>query len=278
MHGFAIRCVTTPPTRQSHIRLAECRFRRKGAGSVNRQLPGQGRYGITESPSPVTTAGDVTVVADYDKRRTAMVDTQVRPSDVTKFPIIAAMLTVPRELFVPDNLREAAYVGENLDLGGGRVLLEPRTFAKMLDALDIGPTDLVLDIGCGYGYSTAVLTRLAEFVVGVEDNADRAAEAQGLLSERGIDNAGVVEGPLVEGWRDSAPYDVILLEGGAETVPDTLTDQLKEGGRIAALFMEGGLGTVRIGYNIDGSVTWRYAFNAAAPVLAGFERQETFAF
>ncbi|ROT99128.1 protein-L-isoaspartate O-methyltransferase family protein [Histidinibacterium lentulum] len=217
-------------------------------------------------------------MADYDKRRTAMVDTQVRPSDVTKFPIIQAMLTVPRELFVPDDLREAAYVGENLDLGGGRVLLEPRTFAKMLDGLDVGPSDLVLDVGCGYGYSTAVLSRLADFVVGVEDDADRAAEAQGLLSERGIDNAGIVEGPLAEGWRDSAPYDVILLEGGAETVPATLTDQLKEGGRIAAVFMEGGLGTVRIGYNIDGSVTWRYAFNAAAPVLAGFERQETFAF
>lgn len=206
-----------------------------------------------------------------------MVDTQVRPSDVTKFPVIEAMLSVPRELFVPDDLREAAYVGENLDLGGGRVLLEPRTFSKMLDALDVGPADLVLDLGCAYGYSTAVLTQLAEFVVGVEDDADRAAEAQSILSERGIDSAGVVEGALPEGWPDSSPYDVILLEGGVETVPATLTDQLKEGGRIAAIFMEGGLGTVRIGHRIDGMVTWRYAFNASAPVLAGFERQEVFA-
>jgi protein-L-isoaspartate(D-aspartate) O-methyltransferase len=216
-------------------------------------------------------------VADFDKRRTAMVDTQVRPSDVTKFPIIEAMLTVPRELFVPDELREAAYVGENLDLGAGRVLLEPRTFSKMLDALDIGPKDLVLDLGCGYGYSTAVLTRLAEFVVGVEDDADRAAEAQTLLSQHGIDGAGVVEGPLPDGWPDSAPYDAIILEGGVETIPAGLTRQLKEGGRIAAIFMEGGLGTVRIGHHIDGAVTWRYAFNASAPILAGFERQDVFA-
>lgn len=227
---------------------------------------------------PSTISGDVTVVADFDKRRTAMVDTQVRPSDVTKFPIIEAMLTVPRELFVPDDLREAAYVGENLELGGGRVLLEPRTFSKMLDALDVGPSDLVLDLGCAYGYSTAVLTQLAEFVVGVEDDGDRAAEAQSILSERGIDSAGVVEGALPEGWPDSGPYDVILLEGGVETVPAALTDQLKEGGRIAAIFMDGGLGTVRIGHRIDGLVTWRYSFNASAPVLAGFERQEAFAF
>ena len=89
-----------------------------------------------------------------------MVDTQIRPSDVTKFPIIDAMLAVPREIFVPAQLREAAYVGENVELGGGRVVLEPRTLAKMLDALDIHADDLVLDIGCALGYSAAVMARL----------------------------------------------------------------------------------------------------------------------
>ncbi|HMO07252.1 MAG TPA: protein-L-isoaspartate O-methyltransferase, partial [Paracoccaceae bacterium] len=94
-------------------------------------------------------------MADYATRRIMMVDTQVRPSDVTKFPIIDAMLAVPRETFVPDALREAAYVGENLDLAPGRVLLEARTLAKMLDALDLSPGDLVLHVGAGLGYGSA---------------------------------------------------------------------------------------------------------------------------
>ena len=107
-------------------------------------------------------------MTDFTNRRTLMVDTQVRPSDVTKFPIIEAMLHVRREVFVPDDKLEAAYAGENLPLGPGRVILEPRTFAKMLDGLAIEPTELVLDLGCGLGYSSAVLARLAEAVVAVE--------------------------------------------------------------------------------------------------------------
>ena len=134
-----------------------------------------------------------------------MVDTQVRPSDVTKFPIIDAMLAIPREAFVPDALREAAYVGETLALPGGRVLLEPRTLAKLLDALDIGPGDVVLDIACGQGYSTAVAARMAEFVVAVEEDQAMADEAQASLSAQGIDNAAVMAGPLVEGAEKSGP-------------------------------------------------------------------------
>lgn len=217
-------------------------------------------------------------VPDYATRRRMMVDTQVRPSDVTKFPIIEAMLDVPREVFVPARQREAAYVGENVDLGDGRVMLEPRTLAKMLDALDIDLQDVVLDLGCGLGYSTAVLSKMSDFVVGVEDDATRAAEAQATLSERGYDNAAVVEGPLAEGAAKSGPYDVIIIQGAVEEVPGTLTDQLKDGGRIAALFAEGGLGVVRIGHKSDGKVSWRFSFNAGAPVLPGFAKAKAFSF
>ena len=205
-----------------------------------------------------------------------MVDTQIRPSDVTKFPIIDAMLAVPRERFVPAAQREAAYVGENLPLGGGRVLLEPRTLAKLLDGLEIGPSDVVLDIGCAYGYSTAVLARMAEFVVAVEDDPDRAREAQSLLSESGVDNAAVMEGPLAEGSAPSGPYSVILVQGGVEQVPAALTDQLKDGGRIGCVFAEGALGVARIGRKTGDRVTWRFAFNAGAPVLPGFETETAF--
>jgi len=194
----------------------------------------------------------------------------VRPSDVTKFPIIEAMLTVPREVFVPSSKREAAYVGENIEIASGRVVLEARTLAKLLDALDIQPTELVLDLGCGLGYSTAVIARLADAVVAVEEDEALAADAQRSLSAEGVDNAAVVTGPLVAGDAKHAPFDVITVQGGVEVVPQALLDQLREGGRIGAVFMEGALGVVRVGYKIDGVVSWRQAFNAAAPVLPGF--------
>ncbi|MFN3575501.1 MAG: protein-L-isoaspartate O-methyltransferase family protein [Tabrizicola sp.] len=215
-------------------------------------------------------------MSEFASRRVMMVDTQVRPSDVTKFPIIDALLTVRRESFVPDALREAAYVGENLPLGPGRVVLEPRTLAKLLDALDIQPDELVLDVGCGLGYSAAVIARLAETVVAVEEDEALAAEAQRLLSEEGVDNAVVVTGPLAAGSAKCAPYDVITIEGGVEVVPDAILAQLAEGGRIGAVFMEGAVGTARIGYKTSGLVTWRPVFNASAPVLPGFQAKRTF--
>jgi len=215
-------------------------------------------------------------MADFAGRRTMMVDTQVRPSDVTKFPIIDAMLHVKREEFVPQSQREAAYVGENLDLGDDRTILEPRTLAKILDALDIGPHELVLDIGATYGYSSAVIARMAEAVVALEEDPKMAKDAQDALSENAADNVIVETGPLLEGAPEHAPFDVIVLQGGVAQVPDALLDQLKDGGRIAALFVEGALGEVRVGYKIDGATTWRRAFNAGAPILPGFEQHTAF--
>ncbi|MBV1867875.1 MAG: protein-L-isoaspartate O-methyltransferase [Marinosulfonomonas sp.] len=216
-------------------------------------------------------------MADFAARRTIMVDTQVRPSDVTKFPIIEAMVNVPREAFVPDQMREAAYVGENLDLGEGRVVLEPRTLGKMLDGLNIQPDELVLDLGCGLGYSSAIIARLAEAVIAVE-LPDRAEDAQRLLVENGADNVAVIGGNLADGAAKHGPYDVIVLQGGAEQIPPVLLEQLKDGGRIGAVFMEGGLGVCQIGYKVDGNINWRFSFNATAPVVEGFEKQNEFTF
>lgn len=212
-------------------------------------------------------------MSDFASRRVMMVDTQVRPSDVTKFPIIAAMLHVPREEFVPDSQREAAYVGLNIDLGAGRVVLEPRTLAKMLDYLDLTPGDRVLDVATGLGYGAALLAEMGAEVTALESEPELAAAARGRLAGAGVS---VVTGPLAAGAANAAPFQVILIEGGVEEVPAALLAQLAEGGRIAAIFMQDALGTVRVGLKRDGAVTWRFAFNAAAPVLPGFAAAREF--
>ncbi len=215
-------------------------------------------------------------MTDYATRRTMMVDTQVRPSDVTKFPIIEAMLNVPREAFVPRRLREAAYISENVDLGGGRVILAPRTLAKMLDALDLQNDEMVLDVGSALGYSAAVMARMAQVVIALEEDAELASDAPAALMEHGADNVVVHEGSLRNGAAEHGPYDVITIQGAVEHLPEALIDQLKDGGRIACLFMEGALGVVRVGYKIDGRMNWRFSFNAGAPVLPGFEKHAAF--
>jgi protein-L-isoaspartate(D-aspartate) O-methyltransferase len=215
-------------------------------------------------------------MTDFANRRNLMVDTQIRPADVTKFPILEAMMTIPREVYVPAAMREAAYLGENVTIGPQRVLLDPRTTAKLLDTLNIQPDELVLDVGCGLGYSTAVIARLSEAVVAVEEDADLAAQAQRNLSDEGVDNAAVITAPLAAGSAKHGPFDVITIQGGVEVMPEAIIAQLKDGGRIGCIFMEGALGVTRIGYKIDGAMTWRYAFNAAAPVLPGFKAQPAF--
>lgn len=207
-----------------------------------------------------------------------MVDTQVRPADVTKFTILDAMLAVPREDFVPDTRRELAYVDGPVDIAPGRSLLEPRSIAKMLDAADLEPGDAVLEIGCGLGYTTALLAHLVEAVVAVEENPDLAAEAEAALGGHGIDNAAVVAGPMSDGHAKAGPYDAIVVFGGVEEMPSALSDQLKEGGRLVAVFMDGEYGEVRAGLKSDGRMNWRMAFNASATVLPGFERAPSFEF
>ena len=204
-----------------------------------------------------------------------MVDTQVRPSDVTRFPIIESMLHVPRENFVPEARREAAYLGENLYLAPGRVILEPRTIAKLLEALDIQPGERVLDLATGLGYGAAVLARLGAEVTALEEDPALAQAATAALASEG---AGVLlqQGPLAEGAPAQGPFDVILIEGAVEVVPEAILAQLREDGRIGVLFSEENLGIARIGRKEGGKVHWRYAFNAGAPVLPGFARSAAF--
>jgi protein-L-isoaspartate(D-aspartate) O-methyltransferase len=215
---------------------------------------------------------------DYARAREMMVDAQVRTADVTRYPIIAAMLEIPREDFVPAPLKPVAYLGEHVPLAPGRVLLDPRVFAKMLDALSVGTADLVLDVGCGLGYSAAVLARMAEAVIALEEDAAMARDAEGLLAGLGIDTAVVETGRLADGVPAHGPFDAIMIEGAVERLPDALARQLKPGGRIAAIFVDGMAGHARIGIRSGDGLSWRYAFDASAPVLPGFAATKAFEF
>jgi len=216
-------------------------------------------------------------MTDTTALRTMMVDTQVRPSDVTKFPIIEALLAIEREAFVPADKAPVAYMDEPITLIPGRVLADVRGFAKMLDALDLTRDELVLDLGCGLGYSAAVLARMVDAVVAVEEDSDMARDAEVTLGEKGIDNVAVLHAPLTEGAPKAGPYDVIVIEGGVETIPAAIEDQLKEGGRIAAVFVEGALGACKIGHKSNGRISWRMAFNTTMPILPGFALEKGFA-
>ena len=207
-----------------------------------------------------------------------MVDCQVRPSDVTRYTVIEAMLTVPRETFVPQQYRNVAYAGEHIPLSPGRVVLDPRVTGKMLDALALTKDDLVLDIGSGLCYLAALAGQMSEAVIAVEEDAEMSAQSIDNLATIEADNVIVHEGALIEGAPQHGPYDAMLIEGAVETVPDSLLSQIKEGGRIAAIFMEGSVGQCRIGHMSGGQVTWRRAFDATAPVLDGFTREKAFEF
>ena len=216
---------------------------------------------------------------DFKDAREAMVDGQVRPADVTRYNIIEAMLAIPRETFVPAGQRAVAYVDRDVPLGEGRVLLAPRTFSKMLDAAEIAPGDTVLDVGCGLGYSSAVISRLCRGVIAVEENGTMASAAEANLSALAIDNAVVLERPLAEGVPEEGPYDVIVVSGGGIAAePSALHDQLAEDGRLIAVWPGRGTGQVRMSVRSGDDVATRWVFDAVAPVLPGFEARPSFAF
>jgi protein-L-isoaspartate(D-aspartate) O-methyltransferase len=186
---------------------------------------------------------------------------------------------VPRERFVPAELRGIAYVDEDLPLGQGRHLMEPMVLARLLQAAAPGPTDRLLVVACGTGYACAVAARLAARVVGVEAVSAHARRARELAAELGIGNIEIIEGPLADGASDRGPFDAILVGGAVTEMPDGLTAQLKDGGRLLAVIKRAiGLGqatqTVRLG-DIYSS---RILFDAATPLLPEFEPKESFVF
>lgn len=228
-------------------------------------------------------------MGDFAKARLNMVESQVRPNGVTDRRILEAMFAVPREVFVPEAERSLAYMDGDIPLapaqqgGPRRGIMAPMPLARLIQLADIQPGELVLDVGCTTGYSTAILARLAESVVGLECDARLADTATNTLVELGVDNAAVVTGPLQDGYASEGPFDAIVLGGAVQQVPDALLAQLKEGGRLVAIVSgEGrtppGSGRAFVFSRIRSEISRRPAFDAGAPLLPGFARTPEFVF
>ena len=220
-------------------------------------------------------------MTDFTESRTNMVKSQVRTSEVTDRRILNALLNMPRERFVPASRRALAYVDEDIrlnDEGDSRWLIEPMHFARLVQLAEIGPGDLVLDVGCGTGYSSAILGRLADAVVGLESDHALAQTAEALTIELGIDNVAIFEGELREGYPTQGPYDVIVLEGAVEEIPQALFAQLRNGGRLVAPVIEGPVGKAMLYRSIDGDVSRRVVYDMNVHPLPGFERPKSFVF
>jgi protein-L-isoaspartate(D-aspartate) O-methyltransferase len=215
---------------------------------------------------------------DAAAARRHMVDGQIRTADVTNPNLIAAMQAVPRELFAPPALATQAYSDGDLSLGHGRALLRPIVLGKLIQGADVRPGDRVLDVGCGTGYSAAVLTHMGAAVVALEEDADLAQRAEAALAATGAGQVALVRGPLTAGWPAAAPYDLILLDGAIEVAPDALGRQLKPNGRLATIFGRGPATKAMIFRPIEGHLVGRPIFDAAAPPLPGFAAPPAFVF
>jgi protein-L-isoaspartate(D-aspartate) O-methyltransferase len=219
-------------------------------------------------------------MVDFAQARRTMVDCQIRTSDVTDLRVLAALLAVERERFVPAARKPIAYLDRDVAVNESppRALLKPMVLGKLLQAAAIAETDRVLDVGCATGYSSAVLGKLATSVVALEEDAPLAARATETLASCGAGNVTVASGPLVAGWPTGAPYDVILLQGASEIAPDALLGQLKDGGRLLGVIGSGPMGKATIYRMAAKHASPQPLFDAAAPLLPGFVKPPAFVF
>jgi protein-L-isoaspartate(D-aspartate) O-methyltransferase len=217
-------------------------------------------------------------MSGFSTARQKMVDGQVRPSDVTDIRILDAMLEVPREAFVPQDQSGLAYLDLDLDVGAKRFLIKPVVTAKTLQAAAIKEGDSVLVVGCATGYAAAVVARLAGQVTATEGDSALAGKARETLARLGIANVTVRAAAAAEGDPAGAPYDVIVLNGATEIVPDRLYGQLKDGGRLVGVFATTQPQRATIVTRSHGDFGHRALFDAAIPVLPGLERLPAFVF
>lgn len=217
-------------------------------------------------------------MTDFATARRHMVDGQVRTADVTDLRILSAMQDIAREQFVPPASAGLAYLDLDLPVGEGasRRLLKPMVLAKLIHAAEVTSTDRVLDVGCATGYGAAVLARLAGQVVALEQDASLVQAARAALAAQS--NVSVVSGPLTGGWPQGAPYDVVLLEGATEIVPQAFLGQLKDGGRLVCVLGSGPGAKAMLYYRSGEELGGRPIFDAVGGLLPGFAKTPVFAF
>lgn len=220
-------------------------------------------------------------MSGFSTARQKMVDCQVRPSDVTDIRIIDAMLDVPREVFVPQSLRPLAYLDLDLDVSEGapvkRFLIKPALTARLLQAAEIQATDKILVVGCATGYVAALAAKLGGEVTATESDSALAGKAKATLTGLGL-AVTVQTAAAAEGNAANAPYDVIVLNGATEIVPDGLFRQLKEGGRLVGVFALTQPPRAAIVTHTHGDFGHRPLFDASAPILPGLQRLPAFVF
>ncbi|HEY4163352.1 MAG TPA: protein-L-isoaspartate O-methyltransferase [Dongiaceae bacterium] len=215
---------------------------------------------------------------DYAAARQHMIDSQVRTNKVTDSAVISAFASVPRERFVAEAYRKLAYIDRPIPIGAGRRMPEPMVLARLLQSAQPKPGDSALVVGAGTGYSAAVIARLVGRVVALESDAKLAADARAALAGFDVKNVTVVEGTLTAGRAADAPYNLILIDGSVEVVPEALTAQLAEFGQLATVVVDRGVGRGTLFLKADGVISQRAVFDADAEPLPGFAAPQRFVF
>jgi protein-L-isoaspartate(D-aspartate) O-methyltransferase len=215
---------------------------------------------------------------DFARSRDLMVETQVRPNDVTDARVLQAMRVLPRERFAPSHRRSLAYADLELEIAPGRALMRPRDLSKLIQAMAPKANECALEIAGGTGYGAAVLAACCERVIALDPDPELSFAAQAVFETCGLRNVKAVSTAAVDGWRDEAPYDVILLNGAAEFVPESWLAQLALGGRLGAVVLKGAAGHARIYTRSGDVVAYRVAFDAAPPIAPGLTLPPAFAF
>mgnify|MGYP001241968195 CR=1 FL=1 len=223
-------------------------------------------------------------MSDFEKARRQMVDCQIRPNDITDFDVISAFSAVPREEFLPSDKKMIAYIDRDLNIEASshpereRYLIQVTPFAKMVQAASIAADEFVLCVGSGCGYGAAVIARLADSVIGLEESESLVARASDVINNLAIENLAIVRGELAKGYLLEAPFDVIIIEGAVESVPDTLFKQFKDHGRLVCVVGHGLSGVIHLYRKTGDDISLRRLGNASLPVLPGFAHEKGFVF
>ena len=216
---------------------------------------------------------------DFAAARRIMVDSQIRPNDVTDPDIVSAFMHVAREAFVPASRKEVAYSEMVIETSEGRALWTPRDFSKLLKAAEPTKRDISLIIGSGAGYEAAILAELVETVIGLDDDEAVTNSATEVLAAQGADRAVIVHGDLAKGLPDQGPFDLILVNGMVQSVPEAWTDQLADNGRLAVVVEEkSGFGAARIYMRAGDALAFRTVFEASPPRFQAFNQKTAFTF